>query len=328
MKVSICIPTYNQAKFLERSIRSALNQTYEPFEIIVANDASTDETEILLNKLRIEITILKITNHPINIGITKNVNHCFQIATGDLIVRLDSDDMLLPHFIESFVPFFIENHNLGYGHASVQEIDQNDNPVRIRKLNRLNLFENSDSALKNAAFGYKVAANILIFRRSVLEVVGYIKTSINFCEDYYLVTSVSEHGFDNIYLNKILSKYRVWQDIGKIRSKRKLDEIKGLIAVFDEVLKPAYKKRNWSLIHPLRCMEKHAIRNADCLSWDIYTDQEKKDLLIELNKLSNTKKTKIIYWMYLNELGFLLLFKKWLTIKIKDGLKSIILKEH
>lgn len=59
MKISICIPTFNQAKYLVQAIRSASEQSEKPFEIIVSNDCSTDHTSEVLEMLTKEIKELK-----------------------------------------------------------------------------------------------------------------------------------------------------------------------------------------------------------------------------------------------------------------------------
>src|SRR5215217_5302959 len=99
MMISVCIPTFNQAPFIEQAIRSAYDQTLKPDEIIVFDDCSTDHTAQIIDALTQEISILKVYRQPINLGISGNVDSCLRAAKGDLIVRLDSDDQLLPHYI-------------------------------------------------------------------------------------------------------------------------------------------------------------------------------------------------------------------------------------
>ena len=62
MKVSICIPTYNQGLYIEKAIRSAALQTVKPFEIIVYDDCSTDETPQILQRLAKEFSPMRSTD--------------------------------------------------------------------------------------------------------------------------------------------------------------------------------------------------------------------------------------------------------------------------
>lgn len=246
MKVSVCIPTFNQSAHIEQAILSASNQTRKPFEIIVCDDFSTDITASILEKLSCQIPILKVVIQPQNLGISANVDHCLRLATGDYIVRLDSDDILLPGYIEELASLLDKFPEAGYAHAAVREIDEHGNLKRERTLWRSNEFLNADAALKAAMLGYKVAANIIMFRKAALKAANYISLKINACEDYYLAAQIAANGSGNVYYPGFLSCYRVWNSHTKIT--RKKAEIMGLTAIFDEVLEPAFKKKAGILI--------------------------------------------------------------------------------
>jgi glycosyltransferase involved in cell wall biosynthesis len=324
MKVSVCIPTFNQAAFIKQSILSSYNQTIKPFEIIVFDDCSTDQTAEILQSLLIEVPSLRVFTQPNNTGIARNVDACLRAATGDFIVRLDSDDYLFPEYIEKLTRLLIENPQAGYAHASVQEVDQHNNYLKLRQLARKSGFQNSDEALNACAKGFRVAANILTFRKSALIKAGYIATITNFAEDYYLVCSIAAEGFGNVYLNETLACYRVWVDTGKIRQRRKLDEIIGYRKLFTEVLEPAYRARNWdtSVLDSKRT--DFACRHSDCLSWDIYTINEKIELKKELFHLSSSNRVKFCSWLYLNGLGGILTMFEQAKIAAKNKLKTLI----
>src|SRR6476620_2746395 len=118
MKVSICIPTYNQASFLEIAVRSAYQQSVLPYEIIVFDDCSTDNTAEVLQKLSEETQILKYYRQPVNLGISKNVNACLRSAKGDIIIRLDSDDCLSFEYTEKLAGLLERFPEAGYDHAA------------------------------------------------------------------------------------------------------------------------------------------------------------------------------------------------------------------
>lgn len=303
IRVSVCIPTYNQALFLEKAIKSAAAQSLAPHEIIVADDASTDETQEVLAKLKGQIPMLRVIRQPENVGISRNVDACLKSASGELVVRLDSDDMLLPYYIETLAALLKEYPQAGYAHAAVIEVDGHDRSIRKRRLLRQSGYQGDAEALTAAIHGYRVAANIIMFRRDALQTVGYIKNSADFAEDYYLCASIAAHGFGNCYVDAVLSKYRIWTDAGKIRQKRKLAEIIGLAKVFDEVLEPALSG------HPMmqRKLRKKrtdfACRHSDCLGWNIYSSDEKEELAKALDLLSVAPKVRAVKWIYNNGFG-------------------------
>jgi glycosyltransferase involved in cell wall biosynthesis len=109
-KVSIIIPTYNAAKFLDRTTKSVLNQTYKNWELIIVDDASEDNTrKIIKNWERKDERIKGIfldknsggPAHPKNVGI--------QRAKGELIAFLDHDDEWMPEKLEKQVIFLNES---------------------------------------------------------------------------------------------------------------------------------------------------------------------------------------------------------------------------
>ena len=322
MRVSVCIPTYNQAKYLPKTIESILNQTILPDEIIISNDCSTDETKKVLDQLQNKSTCIKVLHQTHNLGIAKNVDTCLREAKGKYIVRIDSDDMLHPTYIEELSALMDKYPNAGYAHANVQEIDEYDKKNKTRIIARKEEFVDADTALKMSINGYCVAANIILFRREALENVHFIASSMNFAEDYYLSVSLANSGYGNVYSKNILSSYRVWSDSGNVRQKRKLDEINGLLEVSKKILEPAFLARNWNVNSVLKRRTSLAIQHANSLGWKIYTKDEKDELKQKIYELSSTYKVQFYVWCYLHGFGSI-----FTTIhSFKNNCKRIIKK--
>lgn len=91
MKVSIIIPAYNVEKYIERTLRSCVNQSYEDVEIVIINDGSTDKTEEIINQFN-DPRIKKLCQ--VNKGVSAARNFGLEMATGDFCVFLDGDDWL------------------------------------------------------------------------------------------------------------------------------------------------------------------------------------------------------------------------------------------
>lgn len=99
MKVSIVIPVYNVAAFIDRCMHSALNQTYPDIEFIVVNDCTPDHSMQLIEELlerHPRKEAVKIISHPVNKGLGAARNTGVKQASGDYIFFLDSDDELSP----------------------------------------------------------------------------------------------------------------------------------------------------------------------------------------------------------------------------------------
>jgi glycosyltransferase involved in cell wall biosynthesis len=103
--VSICIPSYNYARYLPHAIESALAQTYPNTEIIVVDDASTDDSMEVLERYRSNPKVTIFRNEK-NVTIAPNHNIAASHASGEYISFLSADDILLPTFLERTLEVF------------------------------------------------------------------------------------------------------------------------------------------------------------------------------------------------------------------------------
>src|SRR5262245_46865272 len=97
--VSVIIPTYNRAAFIATAVESALKQTRPPDEILVVDDGSTDGTDSVLSEFRPPVRVIRQPNR----GRSAARNTGLRAATGDAVIFLDSDDVLMPGCLESCV---------------------------------------------------------------------------------------------------------------------------------------------------------------------------------------------------------------------------------
>lgn len=110
--LSVIIPVYNCERFIEKTIASVIAQP-EVTEIVVVNDGSTDGTELLLDQLQKQNSILTIYHHDnkVNKGRSASRNLGIQKATGNFIAFLDADDYFLPNRFANDIKVFQENKN-------------------------------------------------------------------------------------------------------------------------------------------------------------------------------------------------------------------------
>jgi len=102
--ISVIIPCYNDAQYIEQAVQSALNQTYSNIEVIIVDDGSNAETKVVLKRLESKITKL-ITQE--NQGQSKARNVGIREAKGDYILTLDSDDFFENTFCEKAIELFL-----------------------------------------------------------------------------------------------------------------------------------------------------------------------------------------------------------------------------
>ena len=96
-KVSIIVPCYNVEKYIKKGLQSIIDQTLKDIEIIIVNDGSTDSTLKMIKSCR--DTRSKLIDKK-NEGVSKARNNAIDIATGDYIAFMDSDDWMEPNMLE------------------------------------------------------------------------------------------------------------------------------------------------------------------------------------------------------------------------------------
>ena len=100
-RVTVLMPTYNVAPWVEEAIQSVLNQTYSDFELLVVDDGSTDDT--LEHVSSIEDSRIRIAAFPDNVGLADNLNRGLDLIETELVARMDGDDIAEPDWLETGV---------------------------------------------------------------------------------------------------------------------------------------------------------------------------------------------------------------------------------
>jgi glycosyltransferase involved in cell wall biosynthesis len=106
MRVSVLMPTYNQARFLQRSLDGIANQIYRDFELIVCNDGSTDGTADMLGSVC-------CVHHETNEGAASAINSAREWASGELLTWVSSDNVMHPDWLICLVDHLDEHPNHG-----------------------------------------------------------------------------------------------------------------------------------------------------------------------------------------------------------------------
>jgi len=271
--IAICIPTFNQARYLENAVRSALAQTH-PCEVWVSDDASTDETPAVMSRLVAEHPGILHIRQKENLGMSGNPRWVVQQPATDFILKLDSDDELYPDYVRRLLEIMTIHPLAGYAHAAVQEMGGDGRHGRLRMLGRATGFQNADESLRACVHGYRVAANVCLFRRAALKDVDYYRTDLSFADDWDLAVRLADAGWGNIYVNEVVAKYRVWDTSDHARKRRKLKEVDGTLRVIEESLIPAFARRGWSLGSIVKARRRMALRHAESLRSSLFSKPE------------------------------------------------------
>ena len=179
--VSVVIPTYNRADVIERSIKSIQDQTYQDFEIMLVDDASTDNTDEVVRRIQDErIRYIKLEK---NSGPSHSRNVGIKESQGKYIAFLDDDDEWLPDKLEAQVSLFDDTNNrVGAVYSAFWRIQKNKRVYipspKIKK--------KEGDILKNVLERYMIGTPAIIVRKDVLDEVGYFDVALQALVDWDL----------------------------------------------------------------------------------------------------------------------------------------------
>lgn len=210
-KVSVVIPVYNGEKYVEKAIKSALDQENVLVEVIAVNDGSPDGSLQILKSYDPRITIVDQPNS----GVAIARNSGMKVSTGDFIAFLDQDDYWHSSKLALQVSQFQHKPNVGLIHTGVEHIDA-ESGSSIPPLNPNSrpdqLIGNCTSKLllNNAIYNSSV-----MIRREVLEKVGFCDTTItgNTVTDLDLWIRISRE-YELDFIDEKLTYYRTHSEQG------------------------------------------------------------------------------------------------------------------
>jgi glycosyltransferase involved in cell wall biosynthesis len=194
-KVSVIIPNYNHARFLEQRIQSILDQTYQDFEIIYLDDASTDNSNKVFAKFADNPRIKAIYNQTNSGSPFKQWNKGIKHANGEYIWFAEADDYADPKFLETLVPLLDDNPQVGLAYCQSWQVDAFGNIITTLErwtdsLSKEHWRENFVNSGLDECTNYLIFVNTLfnasavLIRRKLYEEIGYAEESMNFCGDW------------------------------------------------------------------------------------------------------------------------------------------------
>lgn len=201
--ISVIMPAFNREKYIAESMRSVLTQTFKDFELIVIDDGSLDRTLEIASEFSSDPRV-KIVKNEKNLGIARTRNHGLQLARGQYIAPLDSDDVWLDHEkLQKQVIFLDKNPDYAIVGGAIAHIDTQGN--QLKKV----IFEQSDKSIRNIILQKnQFAQSTLMYRRDIILECGGYSTEYVVCDDYNLWLCVgAKHSFAN--LPDISTGYRI-----------------------------------------------------------------------------------------------------------------------
>lgn len=209
--VSVCIPAYNSAEYIGRTIESVLSQTYENLELIVVDDCSVDNTVDIVRSF-LDERVRLICNEQ-NLGMTGNWNKCINEAKGEYIKLIPADDCIYPECIEQSVAVLSDKPEISLVIVGSDLVNNEDRVIgSYMHWKKQGLVKGSiiakRSAMYNNFFGNPVCA---MFRKKDFERTGGFDKDIPYILDFDLWLMLTALG-DVWVIKDKLSAFRVRRD--------------------------------------------------------------------------------------------------------------------
>jgi glycosyltransferase involved in cell wall biosynthesis len=176
-KISVCIPTFNCGRYVRQAIDSVLRQSRQDFEIIVYDDASTDNTPHVV--VAVPDQRVRYFRNPRNLGVAATRNHCLAVAAGKYIAWLDADDLYYSQALEIQNAVLDCYSRVGLVHGAYHVIDQDgrrlpDWPPPFSS----HVIENGREAFRELILANYIATPAVMARRECYDLAGPFSESV------------------------------------------------------------------------------------------------------------------------------------------------------
>jgi glycosyltransferase involved in cell wall biosynthesis len=246
--VSVVIPTYNHALFLERALKSVIEQTYSNWEAIVVDNHSKDNTdEVVASFLDNRIKLLKIHNHG---SIAKSRNLGINNATGKWIAFLDSDDLWYKEKLALSIAAILKNPALDACSTNELLVDSSNNVSK--PLHHGPFCNNFYKTL--LLEGNRLSPSAVIVKKEFLD-----KHQILFRENVEFITAedfdfwllMAEKNANFYFINSIQGEYTIHQSNASGKLEFHLNNVKNVLKnhIFHRQLFTNDKKSLWNAVH-------------------------------------------------------------------------------
>lgn len=242
-KISICIPTYNRSDLLRKTLISVSRQTIKPYEVIVADNCSEDDTEDVAKSFP---GVMYYRNER-NLGLAGNSNRCIRLAKSEFVTILHSDDLISPEWYEYWVSVLSklsDRQDIGVFFSSIFTIDSSDiAKVVYRILSKECILGRGEAfrVLWQRNMCGLPASGSIIFRKSIFDDIGGYVEELSTEADALLVLQILNR-YSIFHSPKLLYAFRIhpFQTFDKIKQEKTLDKKLNILVKHLNIFKDFY----------------------------------------------------------------------------------------
>lgn len=236
--ISVIMPNYNSEAYIAYNIKSILNQTFKNFELIVADDGSTDNCLNIIKSLADQDSRIVLKEHTHTGHLAQNLNRAYGYARGEYIGQVDCDDFIREDCLELCYNFITQNNKYGMVYTDHSLVDLNNNSLGPG--NRCRLPYSKETILLNF-----MTFHFRLLHKSLFEKVNGYDEFFKRAEDYDFCLRASEI-IDIKYLNEVLYYYRIHEK--QITQEKSLEIIEYSYMAIENAMKRRGLFKNYRLI--------------------------------------------------------------------------------
>lgn len=203
-KISIIVPVYNVEKYLPRCLDSIIGQTFKDWECLVIDDGSTDTSGTICDEYAIEDDRIKVF-HRNNSGVSSSRNYGLDMANGEYIIFIDSDDYWIDSdSLDNLISQIRDNDVVRGEYIKVYDSGEIIEPIRNKKALDSNRISSYDMITKGIAGEY--FSFLFLFRKSAINDIRFDET-LSFREDMDFLLKIFSAPLKCIYTSKCFYAY-------------------------------------------------------------------------------------------------------------------------
>jgi len=210
-KISICIPTYNTARYLPETIESVLQQEFADYELVICDNASTDDTPQICRRYKDErlryVRFEELTNQ------SGNFNRCLKEAKGEYLTLLHADDFILPGFLEDRANRLAGHPDVGFVFGAVKIVDEKSTVTStVSRWSEDRDFGRGE-LLDSLILECIVSPPSLMVRKACADQVGFFRTDLTWGHDWEWTLRLAGQ-WAGRFASQPLAAYRVHSESG------------------------------------------------------------------------------------------------------------------
>lgn len=328
--VTVLMPVYNAERYLQEAIESILNQTLQAFEFLIIDDGSTDKSANIVRSYADQR--IRFLQNERNRGITYTLNRGLQLASCELIARMDADDISYPQRLEKQYQYFQRHPNCVLLSNAVRYISADSPKTR-------DVFFNNDFIYYNLIYTCLINTPVTMYKRSVLLSEGGYQR--DYAEDFNLYWRISRK-YEFFHDNEILLDYRFTDTSLWKQSKRaeydqaEFEQITSNIRYYTgDAVKFTYDEVDFLRREPKRLVKengysfiKNCFRKLDRLNECVFEKEKAGTKLVSIKRAAMEKKRdnirKLRRCMSKTRIIMLLIELRYWGLLLEEFKKSVV----